>query len=88
VAFGSRLGQTESLEKIWEWAEVELSTEDLNNKLFLDKDDRKKTVWHYASLWDNVELLGGPAGKWPLSMETALLEKLWEWGKTEPYFQR
>jgi len=40
-------GKTES-EKIWEWAKVEISTEDLNNKLLLAKDDIKQTVWHYA----------------------------------------
>jgi len=54
-----------SLEKIWEWAEAELSTEDLNNKLLLAKDNIKETVWHCASLWDNVELLGR-IWKWAL----------------------
>jgi len=35
-----------------------MSKEDLNNKLLLAKVDRKQTVWHYATLWDNVQLLG------------------------------
>ena len=47
----AELGKTEPLEKIWEWAKAELSTEELNNKLFLAKDDTKQTVWHYVSLW-------------------------------------
>jgi hypothetical protein len=41
-------GKTESLEKMWEWAKVEMSGEDVNNKLLLAKDDSKQTVWHYA----------------------------------------
>ena len=47
-------GKTESLEEIWERAKAELSTEELNNILLL----AKQIVWHYASLWDNVQLLG------------------------------
>ena len=51
-------GKMKSLEKIWEWAKAELSTEDLNNKLSLAKDDIKQTVRHYASVWDKLQLLG------------------------------
>jgi hypothetical protein len=60
-------GKTEALEKIWEWAKAEMSTEDLNNKLLLAKDDRKQTVWYYASLWDNLQLL----------------ERIWEWAQEQ-----
>ena len=51
-------GKPELLEVLMEWAKAVMSTEDLNNKLLLARDDRKQTVWHYASLWDNVQLLG------------------------------
>ena len=51
-------GKTECLGEMWEWATVELSTEELNNKLLLAKYDRKQTVCHYASVWDTVQLLG------------------------------
>jgi len=54
----AELGKTEPLEKIWEWAKAELSTEELNNKLLLAKVDIKQTVWDYISLWDKVQLLG------------------------------
>jgi len=54
----AEMGKTEPLEKIWEWAKAELPTEELNNKLFLTKVDRKQTVWDYISLWDKVQFLG------------------------------
>jgi endo-1,4-beta-D-glucanase Y len=61
------MGNIESLQKIWEWSKAELSTEELNNKFFLAKDDRKMTAWHVAADFGNKESL----------------QKIWEWVKQE-----
>jgi len=43
-------GKTEPLEIIWEWTKAELSTEELNNKLLLAKDDinRQSGITHHC----------------------------------------
>jgi len=61
------MGNTESLQKIWEWAKAELSTEELSNKFLLTKDDRKMTAWHVAADCANMECL----------------QTVWEWAKQE-----
>jgi hypothetical protein len=56
-------GNWQSIEKMWEWAKAELSTDDLNNQLLLATDDREQTVLHYATLCDK-QLLIGRMRKW------------------------
>jgi len=57
------LFNTESLGQIWKWAKFELSTEFLKYNLLLAKDERKQTICHYASLWDNLQVLRS-VSKW------------------------
>ena len=42
-------GILDLLQKSWEWAEENLTTENLNNKLLLHLDVEGRTVWHLAA---------------------------------------
>lgn len=56
---------SEILQKIWECAKEKLTTDELNNKLLLDKDDREYTAWHVAAMIFN----------------RGSLEKTWKWAE-------
>ena len=42
-------GTLDLLQKIWEWAKENLTTEELNNKLFFATNHEKMTAWHMAA---------------------------------------
>jgi len=44
------------LQKIWDWAEENLTTEEIINKLF-PTDNSGRTILHEAAMRDNVEVL-------------------------------
>jgi len=50
-------GNLQLLHKVWERAKEVLKTEELNNKLFLGKGIRERTVWHRAEEKDKLEEL-------------------------------
>ena len=58
-------GNSEILQKLWEWAKENLTTEEINNKLLLMTDEEGKTAWHIAAKRGNSEIL----------------QKEWEWAK-------
>jgi len=45
------------LEKLWEWAKENLTTENINNKLLLATDHNGMTVWHLAATRYTPEIL-------------------------------
>jgi hypothetical protein len=45
------------LEKLWEWAKENLTTDEINNKLLLATDDNGRTVWHVAAEWCKPKIL-------------------------------
>ena len=42
-------GETEILQELWECAKNTLTTEELNNKIFLAKEDMEQTDFHVAA---------------------------------------
>jgi len=58
-------GNSEVIQKLWEWAKENLTTEEINNKLLLMTDEEGKTAWHIAAKRGNSEIL----------------QKEWEWAK-------
>jgi endo-1,4-beta-D-glucanase Y len=60
-------GKEEVCEKIWMWAEKELTSEELKNNLLLAQCDMEPTSWHLAAKKGNRNQL----------------HKLWEWCKQE-----
>ena len=56
-------GKLEILQRVWEWANEKLTTEEKNNKLLLGTDNEGRTVWYVAEKWGNLEIL----------------QKVWEW---------
>ena len=50
-------GNLEVLHKIWEWAEEELTNEEIKNRLLLGKDSEGKTAWHWVTKEKISELL-------------------------------
>jgi len=49
-------GKPEILQKLWEWAKEELTTEEIN-KLLLATDKKGSTVWHVAAKKGTPEIL-------------------------------
>jgi len=37
------------MQKIWEWAEEKLTSEEKCNKLLITTDHKERTVWHVAA---------------------------------------
>jgi hypothetical protein len=58
-----RLGKVEVQDKMWEWAKKVLNRDEIIRKLFVVRDEREKTVFHYVKFSDNVQLLEG-VWKW------------------------
>ena len=48
-------GNSEILQKVWEWAKENLTVE-INNILLLGTDHDGKTAWHIAADRDNSEI--------------------------------
>jgi chromatin remodeling complex protein RSC6 len=61
----ARRGYTEALQKLWEYAKENLTTEEINNKLLLDTDNAGWNAWHMTARW----------------VYTETLQKLWEYAK-------
>jgi len=53
--FAAEMGNTQVVEKLWEWCKEILTTEELSSKFLLAKDELEQTVWHKAAI--NNELL-------------------------------
>jgi len=53
----------EILQKVWEWANEKLTTEEIINKLLLATDKWRRTVFHMEADQGRLEIL----------------EKVWEW---------
>jgi hypothetical protein len=58
---------TNVLDVLLEWGKEELTTEELSNKLLLDKDDKQNNAWSVAGMMGNTESL----------------EKIWKWAKMD-----
>jgi ankyrin repeat protein len=50
-------GNIQVLEKLWECANEELTTEEINNKLLLATDNEGMTVWHRAAYMGKLDIL-------------------------------
>jgi ankyrin repeat protein len=50
-------GRLEILQKVWEWANEKLTTEEINKKLLLATDNEERTVLHIAALHGTLEIL-------------------------------
>jgi len=50
-------GKLEVLDKLWDLAMKELTTEELSNTFLLAKDGTERSAWHVAANSDNVEIL-------------------------------
>ena len=55
---GSKLGNLDILQKVCEWANEKLTTEEINNKLLLGTDNEGRTAWQLAPKWGSSEALG------------------------------
>jgi len=51
------------LKKVWEWANENLTREEINNKLLLSTDNERMAAWHWAARWGKLDVL----------------QKVWEW---------
>jgi len=51
------VNHTQVLEKLWQWAGKEQTTEEINNKLLLGTDNMGRTAWHLAVEKRNFEVL-------------------------------
>ena len=67
-----KMRNTELLQQLQELATKNLATEELNVELFISKCDTNQTIRQVSAEHGNI----------------GLLEGVWEWGKTEPKFQR
>jgi len=63
--YAAKFGNSNILQKVWEWAKESLTKEEINDKLLLGTDKDGRTTWHYAATRGNSEIL----------------QKLWEWAK-------
>ena len=61
----AKRGNSEILQKIWDWAKENLTKEEINNKLLLVTDEEGRTAWHIAPERGNSEIL----------------QKIWDWAK-------
>jgi len=59
------LGNLKVIEKLWEWAEEKLTTEEIKNKLLLGTDKEGRTGLHIAAQESKFEIL----------------QKVWEWAE-------
>jgi len=44
------------LQKVWDLANENLTTEEINNKMLLSKDNEGMTAWHWAALRGNLDV--------------------------------
>jgi endo-1,4-beta-D-glucanase Y len=56
-------GRLEILQKVWDWANEKLTTEEIINKLLLAKGYMRRTVFDMAAWRERLDLL----------------QKVWEW---------
>jgi len=50
-------GNLDVAQKVWEWANENLTREEINNKLLLSTDNEGMTAWHWAARWGNLDVL-------------------------------
>jgi hypothetical protein len=50
------VGNLDVLQKLWGWAEKNLTTGERNNSLFLVKDNSGRTLWHVAEKEGTIEI--------------------------------
>ena len=58
-------GNLEALQKLWEWAEEKLTTEEIKNKLLLGTDAEGRTAWYLAAEEGSLQAL----------------QKVWDWAE-------
>ena len=51
----AKRGNSEILQKLWEWAKENLTPEEINNELLLCTDKEGTTAWHIAAERSNSE---------------------------------
>ena len=56
-------GNLDVLQKVWEWANENLTREEINNKFLLSTGNEGKIAWHWAAGKGNLDVL----------------KKIWEW---------
>ena len=61
----AKWGNSETLQKVWEWVKENQTKEEINKKLLLGTDKNGTTAWHYAAMQGISEIL----------------QKVWEWAK-------
>jgi len=52
----AKWGNLQVLKKMWEWAEKNLTTEEINNNLLLAIDKKGRTAWHVAAKDGELEV--------------------------------
>ena len=50
-------GNLDTLQKVWEYAEEKLTTQEKNNNLLLGTECEGKSAWHLAADWGNLDTL-------------------------------
>jgi hypothetical protein len=56
------LGEPDQLQRIWELAEDNLTTEEIKNNLLLATDSKGNTTWRWATVFGGPEILQGNMG--------------------------
>ena len=57
LTLGSRKGQYRGNTKIWVYPKLNITTEEINNKLLLATENEGGTVWKYAAMCENLKTL-------------------------------
>ena len=70
--YAATWGNSDILQKLWEWAKENLTREEINNNLLLDTDKDGRTTWHRAAEWGNSEIL---QNVWMLAKENLTTEE-------------
>jgi len=47
-------GKLEVMQKIWEWDQEKLTTQEINNTFLMARDYKGMTAWHVAALCNNL----------------------------------
>jgi endo-1,4-beta-D-glucanase Y len=58
-----RYGIPELIQKLWDWAKQNQTTEEIKNKLLLGTESKGNTTWHVAARYGKLDVM----------------QKLWEW---------
>ena len=55
--WAAREGYINVLQKVWEWANENLTREEINNKFLLNTDNEGMTAWHWAARCGSLDVL-------------------------------